>query len=141
VEPSQGWRSEEQNHIEQEGEDRQNAPTMAKKDKESTVQTQWREMLTTNIPAVRQPQTEYVACVELEMCQGQKAELRWRRGGHGKCNGAMKGVKRKVICRSGGTGTVPRWRLSAPMSRSQTGLTETRRVRQTGRQGASSAAA
>jgi hypothetical protein len=31
------------------------------------------------------------------MCQGQKAELRWRRGGHGISNGAMKGVERKKV--------------------------------------------
>jgi hypothetical protein len=61
VELPQGWRSEEQNHIEQEGEDRQNAPTMAKKGKGTAVQAQWWEKLKTTIPAVRQPQTEYVA--------------------------------------------------------------------------------
>jgi hypothetical protein len=61
VELPQGWRSEEQNHIEQEGEDRQNAPTMAKKDKGSTVQTQWRQNLMPTLPAIRQPQNKYVA--------------------------------------------------------------------------------
>jgi hypothetical protein len=61
VEAPQGWRGEERNQIEQEGEGRQNVPTKGRKDKGSTVQTQWREMLKTTIPAVRQPRTEYVA--------------------------------------------------------------------------------
>jgi hypothetical protein len=51
VEPPQGWRGGERNQIEQEGEGRQNAPTMAKKDKGSTVQTQWRRNLMPTLPA------------------------------------------------------------------------------------------
>jgi hypothetical protein len=51
VEPPQGWRGEERNQIEQEGEDRQNAPTKGRKDKGSTVQTHWREDEMTTLPA------------------------------------------------------------------------------------------
>jgi hypothetical protein len=51
VELPQGWRSEEQNQIEQEGEGRQNAPTKGRKDKGSTVQTHWRENEMTTLPA------------------------------------------------------------------------------------------
>jgi recombinational DNA repair ATPase RecF len=51
VELPQGWRSEEQNQIEQEGEDRKNAPTKGRKDKGSAVQTHWRENEMTTLPA------------------------------------------------------------------------------------------
>jgi hypothetical protein len=47
----QGWRSEERNQIEQEGEGRQNAPTKGRKDKGSAVQTHWRENEMTTLPA------------------------------------------------------------------------------------------
>jgi hypothetical protein len=51
VEPPQGWRGEERNQIEQEGEGLQNAPTKGRKDKGSTVQTHWRENVMTTLPA------------------------------------------------------------------------------------------
>jgi hypothetical protein len=61
VEAPQGWRGEERNQIEQEGEGRQNAPTKGRKGKGTAVQAQWWEKLKTTIPAVRQPQIDYVA--------------------------------------------------------------------------------
>jgi hypothetical protein len=51
VEALQGWRGEERNQIEQEGEGRQNAPSKGRKDKGSTFQTHWRENEMTTLPA------------------------------------------------------------------------------------------